>query len=393
MPQVLGILGAGQLGRMLALAAAPLGVRCICYDPQADSCAGDVAERVTARWDDSRALALFAQRCDAITFEFENVPVQTLSEVARYRRVEPSVLTLETGQDRLLEKQLFARMGLDLHPFAPASTLAEFREACIRIGFGPANAGNPGIVAKTRRGGYDGKGQVVIRELAGIDAAWQTLSNNSTGNPIAHEVLVEQRVAFECEVSLIGVRGRVGSFGAYPLTQNRHERGMLRESIAPAPLASVPVGVAHRTILYMHALMDALQYVGVLAIEFFLVRDPGAPDGVRLLANEMAPRVHNSGHWTMDGACTSQFENHVRAVLGLPLGSCDMRPGTKSLMVNFIGSMPEASDVLAIPHVHLHDYAKPGRRGRKVGHATIVAPQIDDAHALQLIELARRSDT
>lgn len=380
----LGILGAGQLGRMLALAAAPLGVRCVCFDPEREACAGDVSELVCAPWSDLDAVGAFAKRCDAITFEFENVPAATLRHAATIARVDPPVLALETGQDRLLEKQLFERMGLSVHPYEAASTAAEFAAACERVGFAGGSAA--GVVAKTRRGGYDGKGQAVIRSRDQIAAAWVALAGSMDARK---DVLVEQFVPFEREMSLIAARGAGGAFASYPLTQNRHQGGILRESIAPAP--SVPASVARQTARYMHDLMDALQYVGVLAIEFFLVRDAAAEDGVRLLANEMAPRVHNSGHWTIDAAITSQFENHVRAVLGMPLGSCEVR--CPSVMINFIGAMPPVRDLLAIPGCRVHDYAKPARAGRKVGHATILDAQADDPRVKRVIQLAKEADS
>lgn len=379
----LGILGGGQLGRMLALAAAPLGVRCVCFDPEAGACAGDVSELVCAPWSDLDAVGALATRCDAITFEFENVPAATLRHAGTFARIDPPAVALETGQDRLLEKRLFERVGLGVHPYEAAAMFAEFAAACERIGFAGGSAA--GVVAKTRRGGYDGKGQAVIRSREQIAAAWLALAGSMDARK---DVLVEQFVPFERELSLIAARGAGGAFASYPLTQNWHEGGILRESIAPA--LDVPASVARQTARHMHALMDALGYVGVLAIEFFLVRDASAEDGVRLLANEMAPRVHNSGHWTIDGAVTSQFENHVRAVMGLPLGSCEARG--PSVMVNFIGAMPSARELLAIAGCRVHDYAKPARAGRKVGHATIVDARADDPRVRRVVELAKEAD-
>jgi 5-(carboxyamino)imidazole ribonucleotide synthase len=292
------------------------------------------------------------------------------------------VLALETGQDRLREKRLFEHVGLAVHPYEAVSTFEDFAAACERVGFAHAR----GAIAKTRRGGYDGKGQAVVRDRAAVEAAWTALSGSKDST---RDVLVEQLIAFERELSLIGVRGRDASFDAYPLTQNRHENGILRESVAPAP--GVPASVARETTRHMHALMDALGYVGVLAIEFFLVRDDASEDGVRLLANEMAPRVHNSGHWTIDAAATSQFENHIRAVMGLPLGSC--APRDACVMVNCIGAMPAASDLLAIPGCALHDYAKAPRAGRKVGHATLLGARPDDPRVRQVHDLARSAES
>lgn len=367
----LGVLGGGQLGRMLALAAAPLGVRVRCYDPDPDVCAGDVCELHTGQWNDADALARFAQGCDCVTFEFENVPVATLHAASTHAPVYPPVAALETGQDRLLEKQLFERAGLHVHPYAPAddeqSTVAAV-----------ASIGTPCVI-KTRRGGYDGKGQLVLRDASDARNAWHTLGRVP--------LLVEAFVPFERELSLIAVRSRSGEFAAYPLAQNRHERGMLRESIAPAP--EVDARLAYEATQHMHELMDRLAYVGVLAIEFFVARRDGV---TTLLANEMAPRVHNSGHWTMNAGITCQFENHVRAVLGLPLGST--RPSGACGMVNLIGTNPDPRKVLAIPGARLHLYNKESRANRKIGHVNVCGPSHADLGPAmtQLQAIARECD-
>jgi 5-(carboxyamino)imidazole ribonucleotide synthase len=345
---VIGVLGAGQLGRMLALAGLPLGLRFRFLDPTPDSPAGQVAEQIVGGFEDPAALREFCRGLDVATWEFENVPVAAARWVAEQVPMFPPPLALEVGQDRLSEKTLFKEMGLEVHAFAPASSFAEFEGAVRSVGL-PA-------VVKTRRGGYDGKGQAILREGADRDAVarvWQELG----GVP----VLVEKFVAFERELSIIGVRGRGGEFCAYPLTQNTHRGGILR--LSRAPCEGWTRELQTRAERYARAIMERLDYVGVLAIEFFEVRG-------ELLANEMAPRVHNSGHWTIEGAETCQFENHVRAVAGLPLGRT--APRGASVMVNLIGNMPTTRAMLEVEHAHVHLYGKSPRPGRKVGHATIV---------------------
>jgi 5-(carboxyamino)imidazole ribonucleotide synthase len=362
-PPRLAILGGGQLARMMALAAAPLGVRCRVLDPAADAPASDVAEQVVGPFDDHAALDALVRGCDAVTYEFENVPAavtkhltQLLPEQAGATRgrVAPPPLALELGQDRLLEKQLFQRVGIDVPPFATATTKAELLAALEVIGF-PA-------VAKARRLGYDGKGQSLIRSRSDVDAAWGVLSASAASVGL----LVEAFVPFDREISIIAVRAVDGSTAFYPITQNHHEGGILRRSLAPATDPGERITTQARR--HALALLEALEYVGVLAIEFF-------ERGGRLLGNEYAPRVHNSGHWTIEGAATSQFENHVRAVLGMPLGPTHAR--APSIMVNLIGGWPEPSLVLAVPGAHLHLYGKQPRPGRKVGHVTLVKRDMD----------------
>ncbi|KRE88486.1 phosphoribosylaminoimidazole carboxylase [Frateuria sp. Soil773] len=352
---VLGILGGGQLARMLALAAAPLGVKTLVVDSAADACAGQVAPLVVADWTDYAALEDFARRVDVVTFDFENVPAETAHWLAGRVAVFPAPQALAVAQDRLAEKTLFRECGLDTPAFMAIETRADLDRALAAIG-APA-------VLKTRRLGYDGKGQFRLRALADADAAWAALGAQAS----AHGLILEAFVPFERELSVIAVRSRDGDFRTWPLTQNWHTDGVLSLSLAPAP--DVGALQARATDL-ARTLAERLGYVGVFALELFV------KDG-ELLGNEMAPRVHNSGHWTIEGALASQFENHVRAVLGLPLGDISARGS--SAMFNWIGELPDATPVLAAADAHWHDYGKQSRPGRKVGHATVCAP---DAHQL-----------
>ena len=340
-----GILGGGQLARMLALAGAPLGVRFLIVDSAADACASQVAPLLKADWRDFDALDDFAKRIDVATFDFENVPADTAAWLAERVSVFPNPRALAATQDRLIEKTLFRELGIDTPAFAAVDSYEDLQRALAEIG-SPA-------VLKTRRLGYDGKGQFRIKSPADIDAAWQALG----GVPL----ILEAWIAFEREVSLIAVRGRNGEFSTYPLVQNWHSDGILSASLAPAPNAQALVEPAMR---HARAIAERLDYVGAFALELFV------KDG-RLLGNEMAPRVHNSGHWTIEGSPCSQFENHVRAVLGLPLG--DTSALGISVMLNWIGELPAAQPVLAEPRAHWHDYGKSPRAGRKVGHATLCA--------------------
>jgi 5-(carboxyamino)imidazole ribonucleotide synthase len=303
---LIGILGAGQLGRMLALAGYPLGLRFRFLDPAADSPARSLGEFVHAEFTDHSALARFAEGLDLVTFEFENVPVEAVELLSARVPVYPGAAALREAQDRLAEKTCFQACGLEVHEFAPASTRGEFDAAVAGLGLP--------CVVKTRRMGYDGKGQAVARTRADADAAWHRLG--------ACPLLIERFVPFEFEVSILAVRSRTGESVYYPLTQNTHAGGILRTSIAPAPRGTPEL--QSRAEAYAARVLDSLNYVGVLAIEFFVVQDSSHPTGVRLLVNEMAPRVHNSGHWTIEGARTSQFENHLRAITGLPLGSATL---------------------------------------------------------------------
>jgi 5-(carboxyamino)imidazole ribonucleotide synthase len=340
----LGILGGGQLGRMMALAAYPLGVTCRLVDPKEGTSAGEVADVVAGRYDDPDTLDRFVTRLDAVTYEFENVDAAAIDHLEGRVPVRPGRRALEVAQDRLVEKTFFRDHDIETTAFAPADSLEELAAAAAEVGL-------PAIV-KTRRFGYDGKGQAIIRELGDVAAAWEAVG----GVPL----IVERVVNFDRELSILSVRDPAGNMGFYPLVENHHKDGILRRSYAPAP--DVSDALEERAHYYARRLLEDLEYVGVLAIELFQV-------GERLLANEMAPRVHNSGHWSIEGAETSQFENHVRAVLGMPLGDTAMRG--HAAMINLVGALPDPAAVLGHPHTHLHLYGKAPRPGRKVGHVTI----------------------
>lgn len=342
----IGILGGGQLGRMLALAGYPLGLRFRVLDPNADACAGDVAELIVGTYDDPAALAAFVAGLDAITYEFENVPLEATSTLATFCPIYPPPGALATAQGRLTEKQFFVGLKIPTVPFVPIDETADLEHALHELGLP--------MVFKLRRMGYDGKGQVVVRSAEAMYDAWNELQ----GRPL----IAERLITFERELSLISVRSARGAISHYPLTENLHVHGMLRRSLAPALASGHPLQGEAET--YARRVLDALNYVGVLALEFFQIQG-------HLVINEMAPRVHNSGHWTIDGATTSQFENHLRAILGLPLGATEARGA--SAMLNLVGSLPDIPTLLAVPGAHLHHYNKAPRAGRKIGHVTICA--------------------
>jgi 5-(carboxyamino)imidazole ribonucleotide synthase len=362
---LIGVLGAGQLGRMLALAGYPLGLRFRFYDPAPGSPAGHLAEQIAAPYDDEAALARFAADLELVTYEFENVPLATAEFLSRHVPVFPPPRALAAAQDRLDEKRFFTELGIPTPPFAPVDTRADLDRALEEIGM-PA-------VLKTRRLGYDGKGQAIIRTRDDADAAWGALG----GAPL----ILEGFVRFSREVSILAVRGRDGATAYYPLVENTHRDGILRLSIAPAP--DVGVELQQRAEAYAGHVLAALDYVGVLAIELFLIEQLGEWE---LIANEMAPRVHNSGHWTIEGAETSQFENHLRAALGLPLGATTARG--QCAMLNLIGDLPVREAVLAEPGAHLHLYGKAPRPGRKIGHITLCDADAG-ALALRLAQMRR----
>lgn len=339
-----GIMGGGQLGRMLALEGRKLGLGFRFLEPASPAPVDELGEVIRAPYDDPQALARFVDGVDVVTYEFENVPVAAARWLARHVPVHPAPSALAVGQDRVREKVDFVEAGFETAPFRPVASLEELRAGVSEIGL-PA-------VLKTRRGGYDGKGQAVLRTEGDIVPAWEALG----GVPL----LLEAFVPFRRELSIVGVRGSDGECAIYPLVENVHRGGILWTTVAPAPDVSPELQADAEE--HIHHFLDQHDYVGVLAIELFEM------DG-NLLANEMAPRVHNSGHWTLDGAVTSQFENHLRAVCGLPLGS--PAPRGASAMLNFLGDVPPLEAVLRVPGAHVHLYDKAPRPGRKVGHVNV----------------------
>jgi 5-(carboxyamino)imidazole ribonucleotide synthase len=342
----IGILGGGQLGYMLALAGYPLDFHFRFLDPSPQAPVGRVASRVTAEYADFEALEKFAHGLALVTYEFENVPVEALRFLQKLVPVYPSAQALETAQDRRSEKLLFQKLGIPTTKFAVINSAGELHQTVKKIGL-PA-------ILKTCRLGYDGKGQWVLR--TGEDV--ERVKNEIPSAPL----ILEEFVKFSRELSILAVRARNGETAFYRLVENHHRDGILRLSLAPAP--RLTEALQREAEAAARRVLESLDYVGVLAIELFECNG-------RLLANEMAPRVHNSGHWTIEGAVTSQFENHLRAVSGLPPGDT----GTLgfSAMLNLIGELPDSNELLSVPGAHLHLYGKSLRSGRKVGHVTVRA--------------------
>lgn len=338
-----GVLGGGQLARMLALAGLPMGCEFTFLAPDPRPCAMPLGRHLHAEYADESALERLAGWADVVTFEFENVPSSALRILSGKTKVFPGVEALAISQDRLLEKRLFGRLGIPAAPYRPVDCESDLGDAAEAIGF-PA-------ILKTRRHGYDGKGQALLRRAGELAAAWRRLG----GQP----AILEGLVPFDRELSVIAVCGRDGETACYCVTENTHRDGILRLSVCrPGDPARE---TAERRV---RRLVSRLGHVGVLALEFF-------QSGDALLANEFAPRVHNTGHWTIEGAETSQFENHLRAILGLPLGSVDSIGVAAS--INLIGSIPDAAGILRNRGASLHVYGKAPRPGRKVGHVTVTA--------------------
>jgi 5-(carboxyamino)imidazole ribonucleotide synthase len=338
-----GIMGAGQLGLMLGQAGKSLDLELAFLDPAGNPPAQAVGPVLCKPFDSDEGLALLAG-CDVVTYEFENVPAAAVDKLSREVPVFPPPGALQHAQDRLREKQLFETLGIPVPAWRAVSSRQDVTQAIDAIGLP--------LVLKTRRLGYDGKGQAIIQREQDADAAWREVG----GRPL----IAEQWIPYEREVSVFGARTQDGRTALYPMTQNEHRKGILHVSKAPAE-GAVVAGEAAR---YLQKLLTHLDYVGVLALEMFVV-------GETVLANEFAPRVHNSGHWTIEGSRTSQFENHLRAILGLPLG--DTSPFGYAGMINLIGSLPTNAAQFNEPGLYLHDYGKAPRPGRKLGHLTIVA--------------------
>jgi len=346
----IGIIGAGQLGQMLGFAARDLDIECLFVDPSVSPPAAECGEVLQRPFDDPGALDELAEKCDVITYEFENVPVDALLRIERKVSIYPPLEALRQAQDRLSEKQVFEQLGIPLPGYRAVDTRDDLVAASEALGLP--------LVLKTRRLGYDGKGQFVVRTGDDIDAAWRTLGGQS--------LIAEQWVPFDYEVSSIGTRNSAGEVRIYALTRNIHEDGILRRSLAPVDAPPLERQADN----YVRRLLEHLDYVGVLALELFV-------RGEALLANEFAPRVHNSGHWTIEGASTSQFENHLRAVTNLPLGSTATRGHAG--MLNLIGEIPDAAR--ALEDAYMHDYGKTPRPGRKLGHLTILLDTAEERDA------------
>jgi len=357
-----GVIGAGQLGRMLALAGYPLGLRCMFLDRSADAPAAQVAPILTGELEDAVQLRVLAAANDVLTFDWENISGAALAPLETLTRVRPPRAALEVSQDRITEKALFSKLRIPVAAHAAVDDEAQLIRAVGKVGL-------PGVL-KTRRLGYDGKGQFVLRTSAHIDEAWAALGGSG--------LIYEKFQAFSREISIIGARSAAGDIVFYPLSANTHGGGILHYSTAP--FAHVRLERSART--YLRRVMKALDYIGVLTLEFFVVEG-------RLVANEMAPRVHNSGHWTIEGCVTSQFENHLRAICDLPLGST--RALGNAAMINFLGTLPDADRLLTIDGLAFHDYGKEPRPARKLGHCTILKSRATERnsallHALKLIQ-------
>ena len=341
-----GILGAGQLGRMLALAGYPLGLDFLFLDPAKDAPAARVAPVLQGSFTDRKLLGQLARGSEVATIDWENVSVEALRALAGAgARIAPPIPAVATAQDRVSEKRLFERLDIPTTRWRAVSSRPQLERALREVGL-------PGVI-KTRRLGYDGKGQAVVKTREDAERAWAEMG--------AAALIYEEWVPFDCEVSIIGARARRGEIAVYPLNGNVHAGGILRLTRAPYG----PPRWHRLAARYLESVLTHFHYTGILTIEFF-VRNG------RLVANEMAPRVHNSGHWTIEGAVTSQFENHLRAILNLPLGST--RPTGYSAMLNLIGDMPPRATILGWEGVRLHEYDKEPRPGRKIGHCTVVEP-------------------
>lgn len=362
---IVGILGGGQLARMLALAGYNLGLKFIILDPSLEAGAIKLGEHLHGAYDDQQLLAQLAEKADVVTYEFENVPASVADFLAQHTEIHPSANALAVAQDRLNEKNFFLQQQIPTTRFVAIDTLLDLQQAMEELTF-PA-------ILKSRRMGYDGKGQIVLKNMQQLPEAMQQMQ----GVP----AIVEEFVNFDREVSIIAARSTTGEIAFYPLSENIHKRGILRVTQSRELDTQQQQAETYAT-----KLLTALDYVGVLALELFDVNG-------QLLANEMAPRVHNSGHWSIEGAETSQFENHLRAILGFPLGSTQLRG--KSAMVNFIGAMPELAEVLALADTHVHVYDKSPRKGRKVGHCTLRTDAVSSKYEQplqRLIELAQSAE-
>ena len=357
-----GVLGAGQLGRMLALAGYPLGLEFCFYDRDPKACAGDLGKLLVGEFDDMEKLKAFAQQVDLVTVEFENIPVSALKQVSQFVPVYPNPDAVNVAQDRYSEKQFFKSLGIPTARFDAIDNVEQLAEIL--------TTRNETLVLKSRRFGYDGKGQLLLDPSSSAAKAWVSLGRVP--------LIAEQCMRFNREVSIIAARNRQGDVRFYPVIENLHEKGILKRS-----RVSLNDNLQSKAEDYAQQVLEELGYIGVVTLEFFDVNG-------ELVVNEMAPRVHNTGHWTIEGAATSQFENHLRAMLGYPLGD----PGARAdcLMFNIIGEKPDIELLLKIPGLHLHGYGKKPRPGRKLGHVTLLDSTEQNVMAVQDV-IDRRHET
>lgn len=354
--RTVGIIGGGQLARMMIMAGRPLGLHFTVFASGPQPCVQALSALTDGSFDQIKKRDQWASTADVITYEHENIPVNFLSPLADKGILHPAVMALAQAQDRLSEKQLFNQLGIPTNAYCPVQTQTDLSEAAQKWGYP--------LVVKSRCGGYDGKNQHVIQDAQQV-RHWHP----DADTPLTW--LAEQWVDFDYEISIIGVRGRQGELAFYDLCYNQHREGILF-CTRNVPTAVTAARLQNQARAHLAALMHHFKYVGVMTLECFVKGD-------QLLANEIAPRVHNSGHWTIEGAETSQFENHLRAILGLPLGST--RSVGYSALLNCIGTMPDVKSVLAVPGAHYHDYGKSPRPGRKLGHMTLVSQEEADFHA------------
>lgn len=337
----IGILGGGQLGKMLAKAAYSLGHNCIIFDPETDCCASQICEHYCFEFSNFPKLAEFSQKVDVITYEFEHLPIETLLFLKDLNIIRPSINALSTTQDRLKEKSLFKELGIPTVDYSAVSSFEDLTKI--------ADTFTYPFLLKSRFGGYDGKGQIEVKSSSDLEIAWDFFNDK--------RLIAEKKVTFDREVSMVSSRNKDGNVMFYDLCENAHADGILRHTFNKAFDT-----VSEKAIAYNKLLLEHLDYIGTLTVEFFCI-------GETLVANEYAPRVHNSGHWTIEGAAVSQFENHIRAVSDMPLGNA--KSLGNSLMVNLIGELPKNIAVEENQSFYFHSYGKTPNKGRKLGHITI----------------------
>jgi 5-(carboxyamino)imidazole ribonucleotide synthase len=354
-----GIIGGGQLAQMLALSVRPMGVQCVVLDPDESCCARSCCEQIVADYDNENGLTQLAESCDVVTYEFENVPSKAAQHISALKPIHPNPDALGFAQDRHLERTMFRDLGIAIPNYRVVDDVETLRSAL-------EDLGTPAIL-KARTMGYDGKGQVLINDIANAGGALQTIGNVPA--------ILDQFVEFKRELSIIATRSQSGEIMYYPLSENVHRGGILRLSKAPA--RDVSPALVDQSKHAVKQILEHFDYVGTLAVEFFQVGDG---DQATLVANEIAPRVHNTGHWTIEGTQTSQFENHMRAVMGIELGSSE--PVGSSAMINIIGQEPRAGALASMPDAHVHMYGKSPRAGRKIGHVTLNAPSETELDAM-----------